>query len=218
MALVESIVSIQRSVPIYLNAEVTDEQSCGWLVCHGYGQRADHIIRKWDGFDTATHRVVSAEAPHRFYWAGVTGRPVATWMTSRLRLADIEDNNSYLDTLYGKYLRGMAKRVVFGFSQGGTTLWRWVHARRPAIDLFIDYAGSIPEDIDLSVLQEYAKDKTIIFCYGDRDEYMTDEKLASLRSIVAKSGLDVYWHNFEGTHSVDRAVLQELYHTYMAVH
>ena len=212
----QSILSIPRSVPVYLNTNMTSQQTCGWLVCHGYGQRADHIIRKWDGFDEGVHRVVSAEGGHRFYWSGMRGRPVATWMTSRLRLQDIEDNNTYLDTLVGKYFQGLHRRVVFGFSQGGTTLWRWIHARRPDIDVFIDYAGSIPEDINLSELKEYASEKTIVFCYGTEDQYITADKLQTLKETIALSGLSVQWHPFEGEHRVDRGVLHLFYERYVA--
>lgn len=200
----------ERTVPVYLNASPSPSHSQAWLLCHGYGQRADHLLSKWSDFDSSKYSLLAAEAPHRFYWEGVTGRPVASWMTSRLRLEDIRDNNDYLDMLWFKYFRTSKTNSIFGFSQGGTTLWRWLHDRRPAFDVFINYAGWIPEDLDLTVLQDYLQGKTLVFVYGGKDQYLTPDRLLKLKEIIGKSGLQVHIETFDGGHRIDRELLKSL--------
>ena len=212
---VELFERIVRTVPVYRNGQETNSQNMGWLLCHGYGQRADHLLRKWDQVGHEEHRLFALEAPHRFYWEGVTGRPVASWMTSRLRTEDIQDNNNYLDKMHKKHIAGMSRKGLFGFSQGGTTIWRWIHDRKPEFDIFINYAGWIPEDIDLTILDRYLKNKTLVFVYGDKDQYLTADRIQALTQIAKQSTLDIYFEIFKGDHRIDREVLQGIIQKYV---
>jgi len=211
----EILIKKQQTVPVYLNDTPTDAQKYGWLVAHGHGQRADFILKKCNRFDSQDHRVVSAEAGNRFYWAEDSQRPVATWMTSRLRLEDIQNNNDYFDEVYDRYIADRAVKVLFGFSQGGTTLWRWIHDRQPDFDVFINYAGWVPEDIDLSILDEYARGKKLIFCSGNTDQYLTPSRILALYEVVEKSTLKIALETFEGGHAVSRDVLYQLSQKYI---
>jgi len=181
-----------------------------WLCCHGYGQLGDRLLNKFDGVVTQGHRVISVEAPHRFYWEGVRGRPVAHWMTSRHRLSDINDNNEYLSDVYTREVERSNTKVLFGFSQGGTTIWRWIHECKPDFDVFINYAGWIPEDIDLSVLSEYCRDKRLVFIYGKEDEYLTQDRVAALQQVIANSTLNIEIRVVEGRHRIDANLVTEI--------
>ena len=103
-------------------------------------------------FDADEHFVVAPEAMNRFYANGFGGDVVASWMTSRDRLDEIDDFNGYLSNLYSKYegqLSDECKKIVFGFSQGGTTLFRWLNGKVVACDHVLGYSCWFPEDIDL---------------------------------------------------------------------
>lgn len=204
----------QHSIPItrtgvYYTAGDPDSRYA-WLCCHGYGQLGDRLVSKFEGVIAQDHRIVSVEAPHRFYWEGVRGRPVANWMTSRYRLNDIKDNNVYLNDVYHKEMAQSDTKVLFGFSQGGTTLWRWIHECQPDFDVFINYAGWIPEDVDLSTLADYCKDKRLIFIYGKNDEYLTQDRISGLKEVVSKSRLNMEIKQIEGKHRIDSSVLTDL--------
>lgn len=204
---------VSRTAVVYETKNI-QEARYHWFVCHGYGQLADNIIRKFDGLASKGHYIASVEAMNRFYWQGVTGQPVATWMTKRYRLDEIQDNNSYLSEAYRR-LHPEAVRILLGFSQGGTTMWRWIHEKRPDFDIFINYAGWMPEDIDLSILGDYLKGKKLIFTYGEKDQYLTADRIKAFEQVLYRSGLEVEVIKTTGEHKIDRIVLEEICSKYL---
>ncbi len=208
MDIKESKFQISRTGYYYQSGETSASRQ--WFCMHGYAQIADRMIKKLDRRVESGERAVCVEAPNRFYWKGVGGSPAATWMTSRYRLDEIRDNSNYLSKVYESEIDPKSERIILGFSQGGTTSWRWIHANRPDFDVFINYAGWVPEDIDLTVLQDYLQDKKLIFVYGLEDEYLTKEKIEEIKRIIERSGLDIKLVSFDGNHSIDRDVLDSL--------
>lgn len=213
MEIVEKKLKVERT-GVFFQAGDFRFSKMNWFVCHGYGQLANHLIKKFDGFLLRGHSVISVEALNRFYWQGVTGQVVTTWMTKRFRLDEIRDNNAYLSNIYSEHM-GTEKNILFGFSQGGTTIWRWIYEERPDFDVFINYAGWMPEDIDLAVLNEYLSDKILIFTYGTNDEYLTKDRILAFKEVVSRSKLNVIIHKTEGKHQVDRQVLDDIYSLYI---
>lgn len=209
MEITEHRVAVSRTGVYFQAGELTNAKTT-WFLCHGYGQLGDNLIKKFDRFIDKGHSIMSIEGLNRFYWEGVTGQAAATWMTKRFRYDEIKDNNLYLSKTYA-LLNTHSKKVLFGFSQGGTTLWRWIHEARPDFDVFINYAGWMPEDIDLSILRDYLSDKKIIFTYGSNDKYYTEERVAAFRDVLNKSKLNVEIHKTISEHRVDRSILDELY-------
>ena len=213
MQIRESKIEINRT-GLFFEAGDRSTADVNWFLCHGYGQLAENMIRKFDGFADRGHAVMSVEGPNRFYWKGVTGNTAATWMTKRLRLDEIRDNNNFLSKTYG-LIKKDSKRILLGFSQGGTTMWRWIHEKRPDFDVFINYAGWMPEDIDLSVLQEYLADKTLLFTYGSKDMYLTEDRIDQFRAVLERSKLNVTIHKTDTEHRIDRVVLDDIYNRYI---
>jgi predicted esterase len=89
-------------------------------------------------------------------------------------------------------------------------MWRWIHDQRPDFDLFINYAGWIPEDIDLSELADYVKGKHLVFVFGTKDEYLTNDRIEMLQMIIERSGLDIHIVKYNGNHSIDRDVIESI--------
>ncbi|MGK0315956.1 MAG: putative esterase [Saprospiraceae bacterium] len=202
MDIIETKIQIARTGVFYKVG--TDLAQRHWFCCHGYAQVADLMINKFDRREAKGEKVVCVEAPNRFYWKGVRGNPVTTWMTSRYRLDEIRDNNDYLNKVFQSEINQGSEKVLFGFSQGGTTMWRWIHDQRPEFDVFVNYAGWIPEDLDLKVLSEYLKGKRLVFIYGTQDEYLTKDRIEALEMIIERSGLDIKVIKNAGNHSIDR--------------
>lgn len=208
MEINEHRVEVQRTGVFFQSGDIQNAK-INWFACHGYGQLADNLIRKFDGMVSQGHGVISVEGQNKFYWQGVSGQPVATWMTKRFRLDEIKDNNNFLSQVY-RQLDGPSKKILLGFSQGGTTMWRWIFDKRPDFDVFINYAGWMPEDIELSLLQDYLADKKLIFTYGSEDEYLTKERIEAFHAVLERSKLNVEIYKTDGVHKIDRAVLSEL--------
>lgn len=181
------------------------------LFCHGYGQLADRVLAKFDQMDPRQVYVVAPEGLSTFYWKGVTGDPAASWMTRRHRLDEIKDYSRYLDQVHEQYLDGIDARIIYmGFSQGCATIWRWMHHSSRSMATMINWAGWIPEDIDLSPVVRRSPDLDVHIVVGDQEQYLTPDRYEQLLENAARHGIPMSSHFFEGTHRIDRAKLREI--------
>jgi predicted esterase len=69
------------------------------------------------------------------------------------------------------------------------------------------WAGQLPEDLDYSPHLDYFADKQLYWSYGTQDPFITEKRLAVMRSIITDSGLSFGELPYEGAHKVDRKAL-----------
>jgi len=178
---------------------------------------SEQMLFKFKDFDSDTHFVVAPEALNRFYANGFGGDVVASWMTSRDRLNEIADFNAYLTALYSKYERHLAedcKKIVFGFSQGGTTLFRWLNGKYVSCDHVLGYSCWLPEDINLKASETGLLTRKIIYTFGRQDQFLTQERIDALKAVIAKNELKVVIEDYDGDHRIDRQQLGYLFEKY----
>ena len=187
------------------------------IACHGYGQLAKRFIRKFDVLDPEEVLVIAPEGLSRFYWGGLDGDVVASWMTREDRLDEIEDFCNYLQNLYDYYLPQLSaevKVVLLGFSQGCATIMRWVMRDFPKCDYLSFWGGMIPEDLDYKPHLDYFKEKDITFFRGEEDPLITPDRLTFIRQVILETGIKgIKEIPFEGKHTVERSVLKNWYDT-----
>ena len=205
-------IRVSRTAHIYTLGKLTDRTKYIWLVCHGYGQSAERFIYKFDQLDENEHFVIAPEGLSRFYWNGVKGDVVSSWMTSKNRLNEIEDYCQYLDLVlstFKNYSVDQKKFIFFGFSQGCATLLRYLAAFQPYYRDIILWAGSFPKDISYLEMSDYWDQGQIHLIFGDNDEYLTTEFVQDEEKFINEQELKVSRHVFEGKHRVDTKVLME---------
>ena len=100
----ERFIEVKRTAAYTVLGDVGQVGESLTLACHGYGQLASYIASKFKGLTPNGNALISAEGLNKFYWEGVSGDPVATWMTKKNRLEEIKDFSSYLDQLNHRYL------------------------------------------------------------------------------------------------------------------
>lgn len=219
MNIIQQEIKVQKSAFYYTNGELTDKTEYIWFVFHGYAQRADHIIKKFNGYNSKIHHIVSIEGLSKFYWKGVTGDVVSSWMTKKNRLSEIEDYSNYLSDIYTKVVAPMRDRVkfiLFGFSQGSSTVFRWVHNKNIAADVIVSWAGWIPEDISFLELNNTCLQHTqLVHVVGEEDEYLNDERERILSQIMDANKMIFDFHRFDGNHVIDRKVLSDVMSNYL---
>lgn len=209
---------VRRTARYYSLGSITPDTEYVWIACHGYGQLARRFLRKFDFLSDTGHYILAPEGLSRFYWQGLTGEVAASWMTKDDRLHEIQDFCNYLDTLLEKTLQDFdrpPKLVLFGFSQGCATIIRWMMDRFPKVHRAILWAGLFPEDINYLPHQEYLRDTHFHFIYGTEDQYLTPEREAIHRKLLADQQLKVQIHSFKGPHQVDRQVLMDFVQEYL---
>ena len=180
---------------------------------HGYGQLAKRTIHKFDILDPDEHFVVAAEGLNRFYWHK-NNEPVACWMTKENRYDEIEDFTSYLDQVHDRFCKHVnqdkVKIILFGFSQGCATMWRWIHASQPHYHIAINWAGWIPEDISYLHLSQYLSSKEHHLWYGDDDKFLTEKALDDIKDVIQANHLDIAIRQFKGEHKIPKEELRKL--------
>src|SRR5204862_202573 len=122
--------------------------------------------------------LVAPEGLSRFYLSeSPTERRVgASWMTREDRLAEIEDYVRYLDAVYADVFgfldRALVTAHALGFSQGASTVSRWVALGKAKIDRLILWGGEFPPDLDLTLDTTVGRLRAarLALVYGRSDE------------------------------------------------
>jgi dienelactone hydrolase len=186
-----------------------------WIVIHGYGQLAADFLAPFKAIAGSDRAVLAPEALNRFYResagaAGHAGRPVgATWMTREDRDAEIADYVAYLDNVATQFARGRPLTVL-GFSQGVSTLMRWVTAGRTSVDRVIAWAGELPADVDLVRHRDRLPPDGLDVVIGSVDEYATWINLDAVKERLRAAEIPQRMHLFDGGHRLDRSTLLAL--------
>lgn len=209
---------VQRTAHYYTIGQPGNHINRIVFACHGYGQAAERFIHKFNGLDDGHTLIIAPEGLSRFYWGGLDGQVVASWMTRGDRLDEIQDYSSYLDQLLQTYLLqcpASAKLVLLGFSQGCATIMRWVVRTKPNAAHLLFWAGSIPEDIDYLPHLKYMNERSLWTFIGDEDPFLHTEQLKWHQNMLKEKKLNVHHQMFSGKHTVDRSVLQDWFHAHM---
>ena len=205
-------IKTSKTARVYLTNEITKNTKEVVISCHGYAQLGKFFIKKFEGISNEHRTVIVPEALNKFYWNGMNGRVVASWMTKDDRESEIEDYINYLNQVYEmiKEKNKNVKIIAFGFSQGSSTISRWISQKNYKIDCerLILWSGSFPID----VLEENIF-KTIPFQYlfGNEDEYYSKVKIIELESTLNKKDIHPDFIEFNGGHKIYEEPLQKLF-------
>ncbi len=189
-----------------------------WFVLHGSKMQCEQMLYKFENFNPQEHFVVAPEALSRFYLKGFGGDVVAAWMTKRDRLHEIEDFSVYLSGLYNTFsgqLPNHCKKIVLGFSQGGTTMFRWLHHTKEVLDHLVAYSCWIPEDINLKEAATNLREIHSLYTIGNQDEYFNPQNRQGLNSVISSNGLKIEMLEYEGDHRIDKNQLNFIFNNYI---
>ena len=203
---------VSKTAHYYTLGQLTEGVKYFWFVTHGYGQLANHIIRKFEILDNKEHFIVAPEALNRFYWQFQTNKVGASWMTKNDRLDEIEDYCNYLTHLYQHFTAHLSpnvKIILFGFSQGCATQLRWILRGQPKFDHLILWGGLLPEDLDYQPFKDYFSTKKIDFIVGNNDEFINQERIDGHLEFAKNQNLKMDYTFFEGKHEILTPVLMK---------
>ncbi len=196
----------QKTARVFTLGELNEETKYVWFLLHGYAQTADHLLASFKSFGDE-HFFVVPEGLNHFYARGLSGIPVASWMTSLMRDEEIKDYVHYLNLVYKNYtIPSTSKVIIGGFSQGVSTLCRWIHNSdlKPNHILFI--AGNIAHEMQDSLPESINRSKNL-YLYGSNDALVRKE------SVLAKSHLfseNTSFMEFIGKHEVNESCVNQI--------
>jgi predicted esterase len=211
----EHRLTVSRTARYYQLGDLSAATRRVWFVCHGYGQLAAYFIRHFASLAEADPAlvVVAPEGLSQFYLQGNSGRVGASWMTREDRLSEIEDHVGFLNQLASLVLANCPAGVdvtVLGFSQGTSTISRWLTRAPFRPQRLILWAGSFPEDIEPATAAALLQSVDLTLVVGSQDEFITPERLQQLREQLQQLGVQPRFISFEGKHEMNAAVLRQL--------
>src|SRR6266571_755614 len=189
-----------------------------WFACHGYGQLAARFLEKLRVLDDGRRYLVAPEGLSRFYLSeSPTERRVgASWMTREDRLAEIEDYVRYLDAVYAEVFGSLDRARVtvhaLGYSQGASTVSRWVAMGKAKIDRLTLWGGEFPPDLDLTLdtVANRLRAARMTLVYGRSDEYITPKVIQTITTRLRQHGISFNEIAFDGGHELNEGVLRSL--------
>jgi Predicted esterase len=192
-----------------------------WVVCHGYAQLAARFIERFRPIADASRLFVAPEALSRFYPSSATGahgpasQVGASWMTSEDRENEIRDYVGYLDRLYDELFKTIDRNAVsvcaLGFSQGASTIARWVAAGNSPVDRVVLWAGSLPTELNRTQAERLSTgSSSLIVVAGTEDRFITPKVLDAQLASLAELGVHAEVVRFPGGHEVEASTLKEV--------
>ncbi|WP_281613723.1 hypothetical protein [Flammeovirga sp. SubArs3] len=207
-------VSIKMDAPFYTNGNQSEETEHLWFLFHGYGQLAEHFMRRFDIVDPKKHHVVALQGLSRFYLDNKYEKIGASWMTRMEREKDIIHQKRYIDEVYYDRLFNTKvfdiKKNFFAFSQGGATLMRWLKNTQPEVDSIVMWGADFPHELspeDFSFLNE---EVNLIYVIGENDPFLEMIKLERIKKLLNDLTCNTEIVTFKGGHHVHRETLQKI--------
>ncbi len=207
----EHHITVAKTARYYTLGALNTNTERVWIVVHGYLQRAEDFIKMFDFWDDGKTYIVAPEALNRGYLKGGYDKTGATWMTKDDRENEIKDYVNYLQQVFQKIQAEKPEHAtmnVLGFSQGATTVSRWLNNNALDIEEMILYAGELGAEMAIApaTISFSAKKKT--FVYGTADQYITTEKVEAVSALFTATGFGI--RKFEGGHEIKKEAFEKL--------
>ncbi len=210
----EHSIKIERTAHYYTLGDDIQSADHIWLLIHGYGQLASRMISRFNNENLDKHYFIAPEGLSKHYVRRKPNYVGATWMTQEHRLDEISDYLAYLSQVIEPIVHNMKphqKLNILGFSQGTSTMWRYINHSRLHFHTVINWAGEFPPELDYQVMLPYLN--TIshkYFCVGNNDEYLTEEHKDKLKLFVSQNNLGFKFKFFDRTHVIDQKTFGEI--------
>ena len=207
-------ISIPKTHKYSQLGEFSEKTNTVWIVLHGYGMLSEFFIKKFECILNEKTVVIAPEGSNRFYLNNNYSRVGASWMTKVDKEKDIEDNISFIETLYTKIVDDIGhnnfKLKTLGFSQGGATLVRWIMSNSIKVDSLILWGSDIPQDSLTAQNKSRWSSINIKIVIGKKDEYISDENKKKVIDAVNSYGLSYKLIEYDGPHKIIESELIKL--------
>ncbi len=196
----------------YTYGELNEDTRYLFIAFHGYGQMASYFIRNFEGLGKE-YFIVVPEGLHHFYLEGMTGRVGASWMTKEDRQTDIENQSAYLNEIVAQFdelKKSNVKLIVFGFSQGVATALRWIVRNEIKVNSFLNWAGSLPNDLEANAVESIMKGVNIKLILGEDDPYINEKVKSEMKSLIHTYKLNIENITYQGDHRIYPKILNKI--------
>jgi predicted esterase len=177
-----------------------------WMAFHGYGERADHMIRRMKPELQSGDLIVSVQAPHSFYrdW----GKVGYCWQTEAELEHSLIENRRYIARVLQAIQRDWEWQDLWwvGFSQGAQTAWRaavaWPELGSGLLAIGLD----IPKE--LHAQKEFVG--PVLQVHPQEDPYYSVELFAKDQQTLSQMAVDFQLWEPQGGHDWPQGVLEQI--------
>ncbi|TAE21671.1 MAG: phospholipase [Candidatus Kapaibacterium sp.] len=211
-------IAVRRTARYYTLGELSANTREIWFAVHGYGQLAEYFIRHFRPLDDGSRVIVAPEALSRFYVKEWT-RVGASWITKEERESEIAEYVQYLSDVKAAIWEELQQKggnpatvrlVGCGFSQGVTTLTRWLIHEKISAERLVCWGGDIPRECNLPAHFDALNRMKPLFVIGKEDEFITPTVLETMLTHYRSLGLDFEFIPFDGGHVMDAELLHRI--------
>lgn len=192
-----------------------------WFVCHGHGQLAARFLSRFLPLESPERLFIAPEALSRYYLSPPKvgphppGTPVgASWMTSEDRDAEMNDYIGYLDLLHDEIFsiveRAKVRVWALGFSQGVSTVARWVARGKVEPQRVVLCSGMLPAEIDQPAAKRLSMHAPLTITFGDADELASPDLVTAEEAKLKQLGISYELIRFKGGHTITQELLARL--------
>lgn len=186
-----------------------------WIVCHGYGQLAEHFIKRFDVLDPIENFIIAPQGLSKFYLPENYRKVGASWMTKNDRETDMLNQRSYFNAIIEHELKGQdhesCQYVLMGFSQGVSMVSRFAAFAKINFRHLILWAGGFPPELTPENFEHISSHAELHVVLGTSDQYFNEENYKQeITKMHDAIGLEPNIQLFDGRHEVKREVLKSL--------
>ncbi len=206
----EIFIKTQKTARVFSKNSENKKAKDVVIALHGYAQLASFFLKKFDFLEESKTPVYAPEGLSRFYWNGMSGRVVASWMTKEDRKNEIIDQEFFLNSLLKQVQQNHpnAEITILGFSQGSATASRWINSSKFCPKRFIIWAGDIPEDV---LSSQHLKSFPIQLVLGDSDQFIPLELASKQIELYKEEKFQLEVIRYQGDHKIYPEVLSNLF-------
>ena len=210
-----SHIRVSRTARVVSSAPWSERAERLWIVLHGYGERAEDFLARFQPVADRETLVVAPEGLSRFYLRTRRDEVGASWMTSRDREQEIADYLAYLDQVHGAVSESAGaafqETVVVGFSQGAATASRWVAGSRAVSADRLILWGALPAaELRTREAQERLAPCRVDWVTGSEDRFTPPGKMHEACVAMQTESCPVHLTTFSGGHEIDPETLVRL--------
>ncbi|WP_347372687.1 esterase [Aequorivita sp. Q41] len=192
--------------------DFTEKTKNIWMVFHGMGYLSNYFIRYFSELNPEENYIIAPQAPSKYYQDKAFKYVGASWLTRENTKTEIQNVLRYVDEVFKKETsKAMPKLIVLGYSQGVSIATRWVASRKIQCDTLILHSGGIPNELKPSDFEFLKQSTSVIYSYGDKDQYITEarkteEQLKGSKLFKDRLNIEV----FDGVHEVNKEFLMRI--------
>ena len=203
-------ISVEKTARYFTLGELNQNTKRVIIVLHGYAQLANFFIKKFECLVDEFTFIIAPEGLNKFYWNGMQGKVVASWMTKEDRENDIKDYVNYLDKIV-EQLKISCPIEIIGFSQGAATASRWLAKGSIKPSRICLWSGAFPGDIRYFEDILKFKQTEFVLLIGDEDEYISIDEAKMHLEEINSLGINCQFIQFKGKHNIYNEVLNQLF-------